>query len=513
MPRATSASGEDRVMWMAGQPARWCMAMVPALLLTACPPSGNDDDNDNDTAVVDASVPSDGATTQDGAVPVDGSANRDGATVGDAASPGTDGGIQTDAGVHADASTHVDGAVVVDAAVGDAGAMVDGAVTWDASSAADAGSGSDGAVDIEDAGGDEADGGEVLPDILPGQWCSLVAQTRCHAEQNCPRPAGSGPSLGDCIAQVSAWCGNHLLDVMATSGWIEINQQAAQSCLNGWNSLDCVAFNRAGRDERVVPGCATAITGLQDKNEPCVYGPECRSGLCLFDNACPGQCAGLAATGSSCDDQTVCAQGMDGCVNGMCTALPAEEGELCPNGLCRFPLICQTNESAPDAWRCRAFALESEPCGPGERICNPDLLCLRANLMGVGTCSSFRQENQPCFRTSDCLDPAGRTLVCSGAVCHVAPGVDEPCVEYMCHNAWCDSTALPPQCQAFSAAQESCPADFRCQPDLYCAESGTCQTRLAPGADCSSAPTACSAGDFCMAGRCVQNGMPICQPL
>ena len=368
-------------------------------------------------------------------------------------------------------------------ATGDAAPAAD---TADAVGPGDApGPGPDAAGDVPGPGPDAgADTGGAAPS--PADWCTRWPQAYCALLARCPLPILTARGEAECRAAFSTGCSGAALAAGVDAGRLAFDGAAAAECLAAVADLDCATFGERLVTTRTVPdpACAAVWTPLVAAPGDCLLGYECAPGaFCAFGEACPGTCTAFAAVDAACGVDTWCDPEAATCVDGACAPLPEAEDAACVGGRCRLPLACD-----PATGTCRTPGLAGAPCGGGAGVCYPGLLCFG------GTCAPLRGDGESCFASTDCGD-----LVCVGGTCQAPPEVDEPCYEYRCAGAWCDTAAIPPTCRAWPAEGAACAPGNRCASEHFC-DAGTCRPRRAAGAACAS-HLECAEGR-CYGGEC-----------
>ncbi len=359
-----------------------------------------------------------------------------------------------------------------------------------------------------DAGGEDAGGdGSLIP---LANYCQSLTEAYCDFLRRCPVPGQAVAPLADCLEGSRGWCADALLVDMEALGWIAYSPAQADACLAEMALLDCQDFDHAGRDLNGQTACGQVLASMQADQSPCVSGFECLSGVCRFSDLCPGTCAPVVGLDADCSGGQVCADGSL-CWQGVCMALPGNPGDACPEGFCAWPLLCRMSGTDNSSWRCAELGLTGEVCGPDARVCFPGLFCKQEQSDGPGLCAVPGQEGAVCQDSSECYEPAGPVLLCSGGTCLPAPAAGEPCEEYSCDQAWCDTQAITPTCVALAQQGQNCSQDSRCLPELFCRDE-LCQPRLQVGENCALHNWGCVRGLICRAERCVSIGGAVCEP-
>jgi hypothetical protein len=331
-------------------------------------------------------------------------------------------------------------------------------------------------------------------------YCGLVG--RC----SWPSPAWNEAA---CRTSLTRDCPTGaVLATTLSAGRLVFDAAAAQTCLSGVEGLSCDTFRDRLRAQPagLVPACAGVFRGTSIEGQACPLGIECAPGFrCVFGATCPGTCTAFAPISGACDATRWCDGQRAICLGGLCEELPATVGAPCPKGFCLAPLVCNTLGHT-----CQPPSLEGRPCGGDGNACFAGLACLQSSPTATGSCVRPRARTESCFEDADCdRGDGGEALVCAGGSCDLAPGPDEPCFNFRCRNAWCDSTRIPPTCLALPAQGSACALGTLCAAGLYC-NAGQCAPLLGAGTACT-AHMQCADGR-CYGGRCVAAGDPPCPP-
>ncbi|PKN55096.1 MAG: hypothetical protein CVU56_22945 [Deltaproteobacteria bacterium HGW-Deltaproteobacteria-14] len=333
-------------------------------------------------------------------------------------------------------------------------------------------------------------------------WCGQWADAWCGARTRCGLP-GHVSEAACKRAELDA-CFQAALPGAVAAGALAFDAADAKTCVDTLRSMGCADLAEAVTTSLVaIPACGDAVTGLTAVGGDCALGTECVAGaFCDIGAACPGTCVAFAGIGDDCDPLTWCDFDSAACVGGECVAPPATVGAAC-SGRCAAPLACN---GVTDT--CVAPGLAGDPCGADGNVCVTGLTCFRPNTSATGTCSPLGGVGADCFSSGDCrAATSGETLACIGGACAVAPGAGQPCFEFSCSGAWCDTSAVPPTCVALPAAGSACGGGNACAVGAWC-DAGTCAQRKGAGASCTS-PAHCESGR-CFGGACVATGAPPC---
>ena len=350
------------------------------------------------------------------------------------------------------------------------------------------------------------DGSSDTATTLPsaGGWCLAWTQRYCALLARCPHPTSPIDDLAGCVAERGAWClDGEAVAAAVEAGDLTYDAEAADGCLTLLDDMDCDGFDERLATEPRFPdgGCYDVLMGTVAPGGPCSLGNECAPGSrCVVDESCPGTCEAYATIGEDCGVEALCDYSEALCVGGTCQPLPDEAGDPCVLSYCQAPLVCDRSSDT-----CRRPGLPGEACDDAAP-CLTGLLCFGDD---EGTCLPTRTEAESCFENADCFDwSLETTLVCAGGSCAVAPGVDEPCYDYYCEDAWCDlSEPTSPTCRALPPAGEACASGNRCAAGAWC-DDGTCAQKRPAGQPCDSA-LACAASR-CVAGLCLATDDPVC---
>ena len=229
-----------------------------------------------------------------------------------------------------------------------------------------------------------------------------------------------------------------------------------------------------------------------DDGNPCSIGDKCSGGSCepgvglncADDNVCTDDscdpsagCLHLANQ-ASCEDGDACTVG-DVCAAGQCSPGPpksCDDGNGCTADSCEPTSGC-LHVSSPG------------PCDDSNS-CTVDDVCVGGSCVGgaVADC----EDNNPCTK-----DHCDKLLGCVHDAVGGACDDGDPCtVNDLCANGIC-----------LSGAAVLCDDSNPCTTDL-CGGNGICSHDAVEG-DCDDG-NACTLGDHCMAGKCVNSGLLSC---
>lgn len=355
---------------------------------------------------------------------------------------------------------------------------------------------SDGVVPDHGSAGDLSGTDPGSGEVDLASWCDRWTAAWCGFQVRCGWRASA--SLGACRDALAAECPGPWLPAIQDEGGLAFDPLAAASCLQSLAATVCQDWWATFREARdPFPACATVLRGLRSVGDGCSWTLECPDHAWCDLSSCPGRCRAFAAVGDPCDLDRPCDPLEAFCREGTCAALPGV-GDPCPDGWCLSPLICQ------DGF-CQVPGGPGEACRPGGPGCLQGLVC-RGD--GEGRCDPPGASGDPCFRTVECADPAGRdVLTCVSGRCREAPGPGDPCPDLVCGNAWCDSGGEVPTCRALPAEGESCLQGILCAEGLWCHQ-GRCEVSLTDGSPCEG-PWQCASGR-CVAGHCRSPGALPC---
>lgn len=222
--------------------------------------------------------------------------------------------------------------------------------------------------------------------------------------------------------------------------------------------------------ESLFSTCDTAFVGQVPQGEPCEYNQVCEDDLvCVFSDACPGQCALPPATGEACTASTGCS-----------------EGSVCHNQTCAVPVS-----------RSATCTENGVPCASG-------LFC-KGSLFGTFSCEPLN--TNPVGRGQTC-DLNGGPFCTSGLSCVAQPAaISIPGLPAIPEFKCLEKVSADQAC--FAGAPDQCPAGYFCDGfDLEDLENldieGTCIALPNEGEACASSLVGevCNTGLVCSAGQC-----------
>jgi hypothetical protein len=226
--------------------------------------------------------------------------------------------------------------------------------------------------------------------------------------------------------------------------------------------------------ESLFSTCDTAFVGQVAQGEACEYNQVCEDDLvCVFADACPGQCATAPATGEACTSSTGCS-----------------EGSVCHNQTCAAPLS-----------RGGTCTESGVPCASG-------LFC-KGSLFGTFSCEPLN--TNPVGRGQTC-DLNGGPFCTSGLSCVAQPAaISIPGLPAIPEFKCLEEVSVDETC--FAGAPDQCPAGYFCDGfDLEDLEDldieGACIALPVEGEACAESLVGevCNTGLVCSAGQCAPRG-------
>jgi hypothetical protein len=358
------------------------------------------------------------------------------------------------------------------------------------------GAGSDGSAGSAGtgAGADAAGsgGGVGAAAMSERQACILYVRASCNRRNVC---TGLPKSERPC-PETEARCPDYLFSegsMRTVAGLL--------ACADEFEAFPC---------EKIVPGKVPACvtTGTRGGGEPCVFGSQCQSLMCIGDPKDPmypscKSCTTLVPSGSDCSaPETSCPIG-EICSGGTCTPIPDMAwmplvdalpglGEPCTSdGLCAQGVACVDADSTTtgEDGMCVAPPAVGAPCArapdapaalPFGHFCAEGAFCDQDDK-----CATLPAAGQLCGTPfGGSLGAGSPTLCAPGAVC-----IESNCQALGDIGATC-SVAAPP-----------------CKEGLVCSPTAlTCQQPALEGAPCT-ADTLCDMGTSCMSSVCTSTGL------
>lgn len=267
--------------------------------------------------------------------------------------------------------------------------------------------------------------------------------------------------------------------------------------------------------QRCVPGCNAGHPSCGAGGGTCdVAAGVCRG--CTSDAQCTTP--GLGRCNDADGQCVACLPGADGCPSGQfCSATSA--GYACAPG-CKSVADCAVDGGAPSAavdccaGLCVDTTVSTDHCGGCGNVCRSGKSCCN------GTCADLASDVDNCASCGNsCARPNVQGPACAGASC-----TDKGCEPYFadcdkdpkngcevnltrdaknCYACGNVCTALPhaePSCTVTNCSLGPCLAGFG---DCNHVQSDGCEIDLTSDNDhCGACPTACAAGQSCVAGKC-----------
>ena len=224
--------------------------------------------------------------------------------------------------------------------------------------------------------------------------------------------------------------------------------------------------------EQLFSTCDSAFVGQVAQGEQCEYNQVCQDGqVCVFSDACPGQCAPAPAETEACTQSTGCSDDL-----------------ICHNQTCKPAL--SLGSSCDD---------DGVPCAAG-------LFCKANLLSGSSSCDTLN--TNPVGRGQTC-DLNGGPFCTSGLSCVAQPGFSIPGIpsipEFKCLEE------VSPDAICFAGAPDQCPDGYFC--DGFDLEDftdldieGNCVALPNDGEPCAESLVGevCNRGLVCSNGQCTQ---------
>jgi hypothetical protein len=326
------------------------------------------------------------------------------------------------------------------------------------------------------------DGGVLMGDPFNAQQlASQLSAAACAYRTRCEPAiyAFTGENEAACISETTAnilatW---NAYSQAVTAGRLAFNQAGFTSCVQAYNSSDCITGLPSG-------ACGDMFRGNRPAGVGCSLSVECAQGnFCAVQalGQC-GQCTPLAQIGQACD-QAPCVPGSDCFVvdqqgSTQCLSVTIAENQMCgtvQTGLCQGLLQCVGPGMGP--FTCRRPAGAGQTCDPNleanptcniyqNQVCDPaNTMCTMVSFVGVGqTCSAIQQ----CNSTGFCNDP-GMTGM---GTCNALPGAGQTCQVIGQDEICADGFACVNRvCTALAAQGQTCQTSNDCAGAYYCVNS------------------------------------------
>lgn len=328
------------------------------------------------------------------------------------------------------------------------------------------------------------------------------------------------PSSGDC-AMVNMENGTACDDGDVCSG--NNNVETSDNCQNGVctpgpNFCECQKNSDCPDADKDlctgVPYCDVTVNLCKHNPATVITCPTSNDTGCNTNTCAPstGECAMVAKTGASCNDDDVCTAGTTCTSAGTCGGATSNPCECAKDGDCADP----DNDVCTGVPYCN-----KEVSGPYECVNNPatvitcpsvnDTTCQENSCNATsGQCSMLNVNNGGSCNDGD---PCTSGDACSYGDC-VAGGQTCACTENadcnddgnLCNGTpYCDKSAFPYACKNNPATVISCSSanDTACSQAQCIPGSGACQmVAINSGGACEADGQSCTA-DTCSAGACV----------
>jgi len=209
---------------------------------------------------------------------------------------------------------------------------------------------------------------------------------------------------------------------------LETELAAGQVLYDGLKMAACIADlsdTQCDVDlDQLFSTCDSAFVGQVPQGEPCEYNQVCQDEqVCVFSDACPGQCAPAPAAGEACTQSTGCSDDL-----------------ICHDQICKAPL--NQGSTCDD---------DGVPCAAG-------LFC-KANLL-TGTSSCDTLNTNPVSRGQTC-DLNGGPFCTSGLSCVAQPaGFSIPGLPSIPEFKCLEEVSADDTC--FAGAPDQCPDGYFC---------------------------------------------------
>jgi len=294
----------------------------------------------------------------------------------------------------------------------------------------------------EGGGGGEPAEPEILYEdyaaAFEDAWCTWRAQ--CNLEE----------SVESCREISYIDRDDTYVSAAVEAGTIRFDGAAAYRCLEETLARGCE------RAEPAAPSCAEVLVGQVGPEDPCMISDECvEGGVCGFDPSCADECCagacrllpGPAEVGESCVNQNVdcvegayCARDPMTFQRTVCTAQVAIGGACSDSNMCEDAGFCNFNNGL-----CEPRLGEGASCFGAGNACAEGLRCewVGGDSYEEQYCvSSVSQAllGELCQADLGQWGCAEHGVICSlDSVCVLAPGANEPCVDFDCADyAYCN---------------------------------------------------------------------------
>ena len=331
-------------------------------------------------------------------------------------------------------------------------------------------------------------GGEPAePEILYEDYAAAFEDARCVWRVQC----NLEESVELCRESTFIDRDDTYVSAAVEAGTIRFDGVAAYRCVEELAARGC------GRAEPAAPSCAEVFVGQVGPEDACMISDECvEDGVCGFDPNCVEECCagacrllpGPAEVGESCVNQNVdcvegayCARDPMTFQRTVCTAQVAIGGACDDRDMCEDVGFCNFNTLL-----CEPRRGDGAPCFGLIDACAEGFYC---NWVGDN------YEEQYCIPSvseallgEPCLPGSGgcaeHGVICSSdSVCVLAPGTNEPCINFDCADyAQCNKANV---CIAGASLGEPCGYQDDSYDDyVSCAGALICETLAGFGSRC-----------------------------
>jgi hypothetical protein len=354
---------------------------------------------------------------------------------------------------------------------------------------------------MADTGGTVPDAGssELTP-VAQAEASAALADAVCEFSQRCQL-------LELLELVVNEPCGDFVQKQFedGTLAALEADLATGQVQYDGLKMAACIAElsdSQCDADlEQLFSTCDSAFVGQVPQGEPCRYNQVCQDEqVCVFSDACPGQCAPAPAAGEACTQSTGCSDDLI-CHDQICKA-PLNQGSTCDDdGVpCAAGLFCKTNLILGSS---SCGTLNTNPVGRGQTC----------DLNGGPFCTSglscvFQDSFIPRIPEFKCLEEVSADATCFA-------GAPDQCPDgYFCDGLNLDDLSnldIEGSCIALPNDGEACAESLVgevCNRGLVCSN-GLCTPRARISGACTS-DAACYS-DTCSNDICTRPQDATCQ--
>ncbi len=338
----------------------------------------------------------------------------------------------------------------------------------------------DGSTDVDDRG-------TPIPfEDIPEK----VAEAICAAYEDCLGDFMDLTMGGeDCVTVAERRFTNGSLEPLLDAidaGTATYDGHQAQACLDALAALGCDALV-----SNSLPECEEAFAGSVAEGGDCTYDVECVGDLfCEIDGSCPGTCTARGGTGTGCDEDEHCQDGLR-CDEGTSSCVsPAVQGGSCGGSSgneCTPGLLCLGEDEETGTPGTCSLATEVLVGEVGDSC----------NIMTGPWCQTGAHCAVISFELPDTLVTECVAAADSGGSCHLAAPDMCPAGQF-CEVA---AQSTDGNCELLPQAGEACADSWTKQCDLYhrCIN-GTCHALEDNGGSCVDDEVCYS--DSCNGGVC-----------